>query len=233
MKSTKHRKLALGACFALFIAANVGAEVVYTMPSGLSPNGLAPGPLSLGLDFTVNTGGYVTDLGLYNATGGSLGAETYPVAIFRTSDAALMVSTGFSGSDWTSTSGSAVLKSVVDGGHPNGVFLAPGTYSVVAAAFGTGQLPYYVAPSTTSSAVGFDSVGGSLSFIGEPRAAGYTGVLTLPAPAGVTYDAPAFAAGTFVFTPVPEPEHFALAGLGLLGLVYVGRNVWMRRQVAV
>lgn len=42
---------------------------------------------------------------------------------------------------------------------------------------------------------------------------------------------PAYAAGNFDFTPVPEASHFALAGIGLLGLVYTGRCLWLRRRV--
>jgi len=30
-------------------------------------------------------------------------------------------------------------------------------------------------------------------------------------------------AGTFDFTPVPEVEDYAVAAIGLLGLVYIGR----------
>lgn len=54
-------------------------------------------------------------------------------------------------------------------------------------------------------------------------------------PGGFTLDAsgatPAYAAGNFDFTPVPEASHFALAGIGLLGLVYTGRSLWLRRRV--
>jgi hypothetical protein len=38
-----------------------------------------------------------------------------------------------------------------------------------------------------------------------------------------------FAAGTFDFTPVPEAATFGLAGVGLLGLMYIGRYARLRR----
>lgn len=45
------------------------------------------------------------------------------------------------------------------------------------------------------------------------------------------YDLQYTGAGTFDFTPVPEASQFAIAGVGLLGLVYVGRCAYQRRKV--
>jgi len=43
---------------------------------------------------------------------------------------------------------------------------------------------------------------------------------------------PAFAAGNFEFTDVPEPSSFAIAGVALLGLVCVGRSNLRRHKLA-
>jgi energy-converting hydrogenase Eha subunit G len=45
--------------------------------------------------------------------------------------------------------------------------------------------------------------------------------------------APQWVAGNFQYTltPVPEVETFALAGVGMLGLVFIGRKVVTRRTV--
>ena len=44
---------------------------------------------------------------------------------------------------------------------------------------------------------------------------------------------PTFGAGTFEFTPVPEAAGFAVAGVALLGIVYIGRCYTQRRKLAV
>jgi hypothetical protein len=60
--------------------------------------------------------------------------------------------------------------------------------------------------------------------IGGPNPLTWTG--TDPTTGG----GPRFAAGSFDFTPVPEASQFAVAGVGLLGLVYIGRCAWQRRK---
>lgn len=220
------------------------AAIAFTTPTDLAPNSPYNGSFNLGLDFTVNTAGYVTSIGVYNP--GFSGGVPQPlvnslsVAIYEVSSKGLVTGTlmSFSGSDWTSTSGSYVLKSLQGGSNPpEGVFLTPGVYSIVAGNYGTATDPpttaYYMTPQGGPVVMGFNDNNGALA-LGESRFQPGAVSLGFPEANGpADWADPTFAAGTFDFTAVPEPADFLLLAAGSLLVGYVGRAWTLRRRATV
>lgn len=239
-KLMKANLFRLAAALAACISITSHAAVVFTAPAGLAANTPYNTSFNFGLDFTVNTGGYVTSIGVYNpfSSGGvpqplinSLSVAIYDL---NTTSQVGGTLTSFSGSDWASVSGSYVLKSVQGGGNPpEGVFLAPGTYSIVAGIYGNSTTPpttpYYMAPQGGPSAITFNDNGGALT-LGESRfEIGISSFGLPPNNAPGSWADPTFGAGTFDFTPVPEARDFALIAAGGMLLVYAGRSwLWKR-----
>lgn len=116
--------------------------------------------------------------------------------------------------------------------------LAPGTYMVVANHMGKGtqaaEVNYNVATAGGSPAIPTDSAGGLVTYgisyyNSNPNWNNILWAGTDGWASAGTY-IPAYAAGNFDFTAVPEAQHFAFAGAALLGLVFVGRNSFLRRK---
>ena len=225
------KKLALGLAVGGLFAWQAGATIVYNTPSGLVPNqgGAFAGPWILGLDFTVNTGGSVDAIGAYTASGTFSG--TVPVAIYNV-DSGLQVAgteVNFSG-----TMGTLIGQTRYVNIAP--VYLAPGTYSVVAANYGVaGANDNWNAgvaniPPSGTSLVTFNTVGGALTD-GSFRYDYGSGLAFPLSTVGSGAADPRWSAGSFDFA-VPEASGFALAGVALLGLVYVGRVYSQKFKIA-
>lgn len=232
-------RIAVLACFGAPLLAT--AAVVFTTPTGLAPNSPFNGSFNLGQDFTVNTGGYVTSIGVYNPVFSSGNPQPLvnplSVAIYNVTSQGLVAGTfmSFSGSDWTAVSGSYVLKSLQGGSNPaEGIFLTPGVYSVVAGTYGTSgsppSTPYYMTPQGGPVVMGFDNNNNALT-MGESRFQAGVSSLSFPAANGpAAWADPTFAAGTFDFTPVPEATDFALVAAGTMIVVYSGRSWLFKRR---
>ena len=219
----------LGVAGAMFgmLATVANATVVYntTVTSGAVSGSASV----IGMDFAVNNfGGNVTAMGVFDDGLNGFQAPVQ-VAIYRASDGSMVAGTAVTFAPGSSGSlvGSTAFKNI------SPVFLSPGTYSVVVANLGTTLDKAYYYNGGVSAAT-FNNLGGELSLVSKWRLASGT---TLPAmlpspsitgPVGV----PAWGAGSFDFTPVPEAADFAMAGMGLLAVVYVGRCAVLRRKFA-
>lgn len=227
------KNIFVAAAIACALTWQASGTIVYDNPSGLG-TGQGGGPWALGLDFTVNTAGYVTAMGAYDDNGDGF-SGTVPVAIYYVSgfgalDGTIVGGTvvNFSGSSDTLIGGSR-FQSITP------VLLTPGVYSVVGANFGTGNTFHNAVTGPAYST--FDSVGGALT-IGSWRDGG-PGNSTLVFPisdiGGVGGNAfgtnPRWTAATFDFA-VPEASQFAMAGIGLLGLIYISRAYVLRNKLA-
>jgi hypothetical protein len=229
MKASKAAlKIALVATVCLTLAGPAKAVIAYQNPTGNYGNSTGPNVYSVGMDFTVGSAGIiVTQLGAFDNNQDGLTAGV-TVAIYRTSNQQVMGSASFAaGTGATLINGSRFLD-VTD------FTLTAGTYRIVAAGYGgdtSGRERLFTEENPNSITIGTGTGGGITSFGGNTYAftSGQTLVYpTLTGPGTV----PGYAAGTFDFTPVPEASQFAVAGAGLLGLVYVGRCALQRRKQA-
>lgn len=208
---------------------------------------------ALGALFTVNSPIFVTQLGTFDnpANGSGTFGGTISVAIYSVTLSGNNITGGslvvspvsfLTGSAGTLLSGTDTrLKDIAD------VQLVSGTYMVVANHYGTAagtEMPWNMYYEVTSPIIpgggppyASANTGGGL--LGWPNGDYY---MNSPAswgsslPAGWTFvsDAytPRWTGGNFDFVPVPEAGAFAMAGVGLLGFVYVGRCAWLRRKTA-
>jgi hypothetical protein len=219
------------------VATTANATIVYNNPTGLT--GLqGSGPWNLGLDFTVNTAGYVNKMGAYDS-GLDGFSGTVPVAIYYVSGFGALNGTQVPGTvvnlagSPTDVSGSSRFVSITP------VLLTPGVYSVVGANFGTAN-PFKNAV-TGPTVSTFNTVGGALTLgtwrDGGPGVSYASLVFPTTDVGGVGGNSfgtnPRWTAATFDFTPVPEAATFGAAAVGLLGLVYFVRYVRIRRTLNV
>jgi hypothetical protein len=115
------------------------------------------------------------------------------------------------------------------------MFLSPGTYMVVANNYGNnGTFPYYDNGKAPAGGITANTGGGALtfggSFIDFTTFALGGGLPNLPDWGFFDHTIPRIAAGNFAFAVVPEASAFGGAAIALLGLIYVGRSVWLKRK---
>jgi hypothetical protein len=214
------------AAVGLFLAIPARAVIVYDN-TGIVGNELLAAPLRLGMDFQVNAGGYVTAIGAFDNGGDGFLGLPIEVGIFDVGSSTLVPGTFavFTGAVDPLIGGSR-FKAIAP------VFLSTGTYSIVAANYGnTGGLERNFNTTFGGTPPTFDNAVGSLSMLGHREDVGLVG-LAFPTGSIFSGPNPIFGAGTFDFTPVPEPETYGLAAIAMLGLVYVGRNLVLRRKLA-
>ena len=241
------RILAGVAVAALLVAAQVQATIAYNFSSTLAGNQV-DGPFSLGTVFNVTTPVNINELGAFDNGANGIGGVGIDVAIYQITLSGNNISSGslvvnpvsFSGTAESLLAGTSTRVSSI----PQ-VALGAGTYMVVANHYGpTGSErdynPYFPTTSgpnlaSANPAFGVTFAGGYFNTSGS-----LSWGSTLPAGNGWVYDTanysgspsdPRYAAGNFDFTPVPEVAHFAMAGVGLLGLVYIGRYARLRRKL--
>ena len=195
----------------LFLASQLTASVVYNNPTGTVGNQTG-GPWILGMDFQVNTPGYVTAVGAFDNGTNGFGSISLQVSIYDVSSGTQVPGTAvsFTGNQGTLIDSSRFLTLATP------VLLAPGTYSIVAANYGATTEVNYNSGYTSSTSLTFDTVGGALTMLDGRYDAGSS--LAFPTITGFgppTWPNPVFAAGTFDFLIVPEPSTISLAVLGL------------------
>jgi hypothetical protein len=228
MRTLNSLRILAGVVVAVLLAASqASATIAYQNPAGNYGNQLG-GPYVFGLQFTVGSSPLsVTQLGAFDNNQDGWNSPV-SVAIYDFNLHSIVGSTAtFSG-----TSGSNLGTLGSDGGSrflPVTPFTltAGGSYMVVAANYGGigGELAYndHLSGATTTLAQAPDiSVGNNYYDSGS--------AMTFPTTHYGTPN-PAYAAGTFEFTPVPEATAFGAAAVGLLGLVYIGRYARLRRKM--
>jgi len=218
----------------LDVAWQANAVIVYQSSTAVGNQG-QNGPWALGLDFTVNTDGHVTQIGAFDSSdnGAGFGSAIIPLAIYDLGNNQIVPGTQVS---FTGTAGTPIgayrFQSI------GSVYLGAGSYSIVAANYGSGGEQDYNAFVGNSQVwpdpgfinpLSFDNAGGALT-MGNARFVSGFSALTLP-PAQNSYFNPLFGAGSFDFTPVPEVGAFGAAAVGLLGLVYGARHFRNRRKI--
>jgi hypothetical protein len=235
----------------LLATAPACAIVAYNFPGAGDPGGAlagnetVAGPLLLGNMFVVNNQISVTAVGAFvapNINDGLLGASV-PVAIYALSGTtwSQVPNTSFTFSPGTApTIGSAAFQTI------SPVTLQPGTYAIVAANYGNGSAGalswdanYWALGGSVGQHATFQTQSGAISVpAGNYAFINLDGLSTLPTTLptlipgnwGNDPTVPAWAGGTFEFdlTPVPEATAFGVAGVGVLGLVYIGRYARLR-----
>lgn len=231
--------------FGLAPLASQGAVAYDYTPGGSSLPGNQVGEWALANTFTVNQAIQVTGLRVFDAGGDGIGGTGVEVSLhrFNTFEGGMF---GFPvvGGSFTFT-GTAQSYDAATGTRfvsITPVSLIPGaTYMIVANHMGVGanasEQNYNVATAGGSPTIPTDDGGGLISFTpsyfrAEPTWSQPFNWTEFPTTSwnqagGFT---PAYAAGNFDFTPVPEAQHFAFAGAALMGLVYAGRSVISRRK---
>jgi hypothetical protein len=237
MSISKSMKTLAGVAVAtLLVASQAQAIIAYSYPTTMVGN-QSGGPYILGNEFVVNSPISVTAVGAFES-GGSLGA-TVPVALYQLSGTTWNQVGGtyesFSGTVGTLVGNNARFQNLA-----SPVTLNAGTYAIVAANYGApGAMNWNNNVSPVGGPITFNTGAGAITMAGPSVSAFWASGSTLgPTLSGVNegnweYPNPTFAGATFDFnfTPVPEVAHFALAGVGLLGLVYVGRYARLRRMI--
>ena len=187
-------------------------------------SGAIPGGQSVGHRFDVTGAGiYVSSLAFVSSSGGALNAGTSAqIGIY--SYTGPLYSGSFSASPVVGATATITSSSAVSGNYAweslgSSVFLAPGSYGLLATSvtlaggdligtdFNTDGLPTFTTgQSVVATPLLGDAVGGSL--------------------ASPSISLRRFKIANFEFTPVPEPETYAMiAGLGLVGF-----GLWRKRQ---
>jgi hypothetical protein len=239
--------LAVACCL---VAGNARAGIAYDFPAGLPGN--VDNTFSVGYVFTVNEpeGVNLNALGLFDDGGNGFPNATMDVAIYSVTinpdnslvGGARVAQTTFSGT--TGGNVGTLLSGTSTRVRPvSGVLAAGQSYIIVAgtrSTAGTDIEQFYSRAANEAGATQpgpGSTVGTSLSFGGNytsTKTKDFSIAGTLPGTWTYVDTAwtPAYAAGNFDFTPVPEPVHFAMAGAGMLGLIYIGRGLWQRRKTA-
>jgi len=247
MKASKTLKCVLTAVACLALAVPAKGVIAFDYPLGLEDN-MTGNSAAVGMVFTVNSGfgAIVTSLGVfdYNADGINT-VHPITVAIYSVSMSGNTITGGSLAVDpytFSGTSDSLLSGTSTRAHGVSEVWLVPGTYMVVANNYAAAS-PNYEGGfdysknhgATVPSANPISPYPGSVSyFLGGFRSSDNPAswVTSLPG----TWDfvdsgyAPNYGAGNFEFTPVPEASQFAVAGVGLLGLVYIGRCAYQRRK---
>jgi hypothetical protein len=195
---------------------------------------------SLGTVFSINQPILVTGLRVFDNGGDGLGGPV-TVSIYAIGLSGTTITAGFR-QVYADFSGTAQSYDAATGTRYQSVTpiqFSVGTFLVVANHMGTGtgasEVNYNEAVNGGDPEIVANTGGGLISF-------GNNYYNTDPSFASVSWAGaggwaqdpsayqPNYAAGNFDFTAVPEAHHFAMAGAGLMGLVYFGRSVLLRRK---
>jgi len=236
------KKVALVVALGGLFAWQASAIVAYSMPNSVDTLGLQgptyAGTYVLGNDFKVGAQNVtVTAVGAfdYGKDGWSPGMNV-SVAIYQLSAGSWNMVSGtahtFSG---TPSPGSYVGSDTFFNLGTSVTLLAGQTYSIVAANYGsTGSANNPDWNSTVNPGLRSGQLAFTSSTLISQLAGRWAMGSSLPGSgwAGGTAGNFNFGAGTFEFTAVPEAAGFALAGVALLGLVYVGRCYSLKLKLA-
>jgi len=230
------KKLALGVALSGLFAWQASAIIQYNQAALNTPT-TTPGnqvltAMDLGQAFTVNSPITVGYLGAFDAGQNGWAGATITVAIYNfTTDQIVGSAAQFFGTG--ANEGTLGANSSFRFLSVNPFTLAVGqTYEIVASGLGTAANPDYNSSTSPGhvSLMTLNTFGGAVTYGGNYY--NYPGNGTMPTHLDVDpVPGPGrYGAGTFV--PVPEAAGFALAGVGLLGLVYVGRCYRQKLQLA-
>ncbi len=224
------KTVGLGLAISAFAACQAGAISsfqAYNTPSTTLGNQGAgggftyTGPYTVGMEFTANSVVTVNELGAFDS-GGAAWAAPVDVAIYNVATKTIVGESAVfsSATPGTLASGSAYRFLSVAPFQ----LIAGDTYMIVAAGLGTHANPEYNAAGG-ATAITMNNDGGALTFL---NANYYTAGTTLAFPTSPdTGPIGRYGAGSFGFalTAVPEAQTFAIAGVSMLGLVFIGRKV--------
>jgi hypothetical protein len=225
------------------VAFQTPVNVLSTFPAGAQGITSPSGSFNLAMEFTVVNAIVVTQLGAFDPTIGNTGSgfvSAVQVGIYSEDNGSMAIPAITFGAGNTGTVvGSSRFQAITP------VTLNPGTYQIVASGYGQAgsAVPnwnyyFYAASEDPSAPAGdlpanpliFDGNGGDLSLAGDTSF--YSESATFDDPSTATdytqdFFADQYAAGTFAFTPVPEPNayQFALLGACVLGLAKIARKV--------
>jgi hypothetical protein len=229
-------KIALAVVVSALAAFNAGAIVAYNDAAINTPT-TTPGnqvltAMDLGQAFTVNSPITVGYLGAFDAGQNGWAGATITVAIYNFSTHQMV------GSD-ALFSGTGATEGVL-GANSSFRFLAVTpftlaagqTYEIVASGLGTAANPDYNSATSPGnvSLMTLNTFGGALTYGGNYY--NYPGNGTMPTHLDVVPVPGPGRYGAGTFAPVPEVGLFGIAGVGLLGLVYIGRGLVLRRRLA-
>jgi len=225
------------AVFATVVAAGqLNANVVFynTAPNDPLAGNETANTWILGMDFKVNTAGFVTAMGAFDNNKDGFGGNTIWVAIYNASTGVQVpgTATSFTGTTAPLAIGNYRLQNITP------VTLAVGVYTIVAANYGASTEVSYNSwyNNPNPSKVSFNNNAGMLSMVQNVRFGSGT-VL----PTTLQFNAlgqfagqqmPGYGAGSFDFSPVPEPATYGAMAAGFLGLVCLVRRYQQKRKVA-
>ena len=246
MKLNNFLKVAVVAALTLGATGAAKAIVAYDFPTTLVGD-QAYGPWLFGNEFVVNSAINVTAVGVLVPSGSAIGTAVVPVALYQ-----------LSGGQWNQIAGTLQTFSSGNPGTLVGntlfqtlasaVTLGSGTYAIVSANQNNtaGSLNNWNANANElfhdgGTGVPTFNTGGGLISMRSPEQSFFTSGTTLSGTLSVggltpwtgQPGIPTFAGPTFdynSFAPVPESSTFAVAGVGMLGLVYFGRGVVRRAK---
>jgi hypothetical protein len=257
MRTSNSLKIIGGvAVAALLVAAQAQATIAYDFPTVNANQNYPSGSLSLGEIFTVNSSINVNQLAAYDnpANGSGIFGGPVSVAIYSVALSGQNITGGslavnpltFSTANpGTLISGTTTREQALS----SPVTLGAGTYMIVANNYGgaagtENNWNRGIPPGGASSPWPSANTGGGLVTYGANYY--YVGNIpmgaSLPTGASWNYDAvsnpgntwhPRYMAGNFDFnlSVIPEVPQFAMVGVGLLGLVYIGRYARLRRTM--
>ena len=228
MRTSNSLRIMGFALAALFMTVQARAIVAFDYAGVVG--GQSDGPLVLGNRFDVNSPINVTAVGAFDSGSGSFGSATVPVAVYKL----------ITGIGWQQVNGTLMSFTGNDGTQignarfqllTSPVTLSPGNYAIIAANYGVAGTIYWNSASAgTAPSFNTDGTISMPSSVNSFYGSGAT-LSSLPPFNYITTPTPGYGAGTFEFTPVPEAAAFGAAGVGLLGLVYVGRYARLRRKM--
>lgn len=229
--------------FAALVPVNSEAAVAYDYNPGTPLVGnQTDAAYSLGTVFSINQPILVTGLRVFDNGGNGIGGTGVRVSIYAIGLSGSTITAGFQQvyADFSGTSQSYDAATGTRYQSITPIQFTVGTFLVVANHMGTGtgasEVNYNEAVNAGAAEIVANTGGGLISFgnnyynidptFFDPDSwAGASGWAQDPS----AYS-PNYAAGNFDFTAVPEAHHFAMAGAGLMGLVYFGRCVVLRRK---
>ena len=240
------KKLALGLVVGGLFAWQAEATLAYDYSPSLPGNQIYDG--WLGMTFTVNSTISVTSLGAFDAGSDGFGSATPQVAIYSIpvvggnldvpNGSLVSPIASFSGTSQSLISGTSVRSESI-----SPLTLNAGVYMVVATGltehYNAGGNPTLVTMNTGGGLITYGWSAGAPNWFGNfandnggplPGTLGNNGIFGDYWGGGGPIGR--YGAGTFEFTPVPEAAGFTMAGIALLGLVYVGRVYSQRLKIA-
>lgn len=177
----------------------------------------------VGVEFQVNQAVSILELGVFDSRldGISTSLSTYLFSLNSGTLGNVLASQTFSSGSQGVLSGNYRFKDITD------VLLSPGTYLLASYGWnGTDTLFNSNVNPPASSA--FDSIfndgGGALSFVRSRWGSGGDAAGTFPLGSSDSTGRNYFSAGNMVVAVVPEPEIYAMMGLGLGLLGWIGRR---------